>query len=89
LSTLSTNQRLKTALGGFISFTGFIILAIVILTSTNAVDIKSIFQNEVMVGAVAFLGLLDVLCGVFLISREKTLKELFSSQKNKTNEDVK
>jgi hypothetical protein len=42
-----------------------------------------------MVGAIAFLGLLDVLCGVFLVSREKTLKELFTSQKNKTNEDVK
>ena len=89
MSTLSTNKRLKTALGGFVSFTGFIILAIVILTSTNAADMKSIFQNEVMVGAIAFLGLLDVLCGVFLVSKDKTLKKLFTSKKNKTNEDVK
>jgi hypothetical protein len=89
LPALSTNKRLITALGGFVSFTGFLILVIVILTATGAADMKSVFQNGVMIGAVAFLGFLDVFCGVLLIFREKRLKNLFASQKKKTNNDVK
>jgi formate hydrogenlyase subunit 3/multisubunit Na+/H+ antiporter MnhD subunit len=89
LSALSTNQRLKTALGGFVSFTGFIILVIVILTATGAADMKNVFQNGVMVGAVAFLGFIDVFCGVLLVFREKRLKNLFASQKKKTSDDIK
>ncbi len=89
LSALSTNQRLKTALGGFVSFTGFIILVIVILTASGAADMKSVFQNGVMVGAVAFLGFLDVFCGVLLVFKEKRLQNLFASQKKKTDDDVK
>ncbi len=88
LSTLSTNKRLKTALGGFVSFTGFIILVIVILTSTGAADMKNIFQSGVMIGAVAFLGFLDVFCGILLVFREKRLKDLFASQKKKTDKDI-
>ncbi len=89
LSGLSTNQRLKTALGGFVSFTGFVVLAIVILTATGTADMNSVFQSGVMVGAVAFLGFLDVLCGVLLVFREKRLKGLFASQKKKPHNDVK
>jgi hypothetical protein len=90
LSTLSTNKRLKTALGGFVSFTGFIILVIVILTSIGAADMKSVFQSGVMIGAVAFLGFLDIFCGVLLfVKEEKKLKELFAPQKKKTDKDVK
>ena len=89
LSALSTSQRLKTALGGFISFTGAIILVIVILTAIGAADMKSLVQSGVMVGAVAVLGFLDVFCGILLVFREKKLKELFASQKKKPDNDVK
>ncbi len=89
MSTLSTNQRLKIALGGFVSFTGFVILVIVILTVTGAADLKIVFQSGVMVGAVAVLGFLDVFCGGLLFFREKRLKDLFASQKNETDNDVK
>jgi hypothetical protein len=89
LSALSTNKRLKTTLGGFVSFTGFIILVIVILTATGAADMKSVFQNGITVGAVGVLGFLDVFCGILLVFREKKLKNLFASQKKKTDNNVK
>lgn len=88
MSTLSTSQRLKIALGGFVSFTGFIILVAVILTATGAADMQSVFQNEVMVGGVAFMGFLDVLCGLLLVFREKRIKWLSTSQKKKPDDYV-
>jgi len=88
LSALSKSKRLQTALGGFAFFTGFIILVIMILTATGAADMKSVFQNGVMVGAVAFLGVLDVLCGVLLVFGEK-IRLLFAPQKKKPDDNVK
>ena len=88
LSTLSTNQRLRIALGGFVSFAGFLVLVIAILVATGSVEIQSVFQSGVMVGAVAFLGFLDVFCGFFLVFREKSLKELFASEKKKTDNNI-
>jgi hypothetical protein len=69
---------LKTALGGFVSFTGFTVLVVVVLTSSGAADMKSVFQNGVMIGTVAVLGFLDVFCGFILFLREKKLRDLFS-----------
>ena len=88
LPTFSTSQRLKIALGGFVSFTGFTILVAVILTATGAADMQSVFQNEVMVGGVAFMGFLDVLCGLLLVFREKRIKWLSTSQKKKPDDYV-
>jgi hypothetical protein len=88
LSVLSTTKRLRIALGGFLSFTGFIILIMVIFTETGAADMQAVLQNGVMVGAVAILGLLDVLCGLMLFYREKRLKDLIASQKRKPRDDV-
>ncbi len=87
LSTLSTNKRLKTALGGFVAFTGFIVLIIVIMSSTDSVDIKSVFQNKVLIGAAAFLGVLDIFCGLLLFFREKNFK-LFTPKKKKTSDNI-
>ena len=89
MSVLSANQRLKTSLGGFVSFTGFIILVIVILTGTDAVDMKSVFQNEVMIGGVAAIGLLDILCGLLVVFRDRKLKLSFTTHKKKTENNVK
>ena len=50
---------------------------------------ENVFQNGVMIGAVAFLGFLDVFCGFFLVFREKSLKKLFASKKKKTDNDIK
>jgi hypothetical protein len=88
LSTLSTNQRLRIALGGFVSFAGFLVLVIVILVATGSLEIQNVFQSGVIVGAVAFLGFLDVFCGFFLVFREKSLKELFAPEKKKTDNNI-
>jgi hypothetical protein len=88
LSALSTNKRLRTALGGFVSFTGFIILLIVILSATGTTDIGVVFQNQTIINAIAFLGLLDVFCGILLYFSEKNFSNLFSSKKKKTDEDI-
>lgn len=88
VSAISTSKRLKTALGGFVSFTGFIILVTMILTATGAADIGSVFQNEVIVGIVAFIGFLDVFCGLLLVLREKRLDWLFAPHKKKPSDDV-
>jgi uncharacterized membrane protein len=88
LSALSANQRLKTSLGGFVSFTGFIILVVVILTGTGAVDMKSVFQNEVMMGSVAAMGFLDILCGLFVVFRDKKIKLSFTTHKKKTENNI-
>jgi len=79
---------LKTALGGFVSFTGFVILVTMILTATGAVDIGSVFQNEVIVGIVTFIGFLDVFCGLILVLREKSPDWLFAPHKKKPSDDV-
>ena len=73
LSMFTTGQRLKIALGGFISFTGLIILVVVFLVASNAVDINLIIQNEVIIGAIVLIGIIDVVCGFFLIFKEKIM----------------
>ena len=85
---ISTSKRLKIALGGFVSFAGFVILVAVALTATGATDIGSVLQNEVIVGTVAFIGFLDIFCGLILVLREKRLAWLFAPHKKKPSDDV-
>jgi hypothetical protein len=87
-SAFSRNQRLKIALGGFMSFTGFLILAMVILTATGSTNLESIIQNQVVIGVVATLGFLDVFCGILLYFREKNLRLLIPSHKKEPDNYV-
>jgi hypothetical protein len=88
LSTLSTRDRLKIALGGFVSFSGFIVLIMVFLSATGAADMNSVFQSPVMIGAAAFLGGLDIICGAFLVFRGKRLGWSIPTKKEKANGNV-
>ena len=88
MSTLSTTKRLKIALGGFVSFTGFIILILVVLAGTGAADLSAIFQNEFLMTAILSLGFLDIFCGILLFFTDTRLKFLFASQKKKPDNDV-
>jgi len=88
LPTLSISDRLKIALGGFVAFTGFIVMVIVILTATGSTEIKSVLQSDVMIGAVAFLGFLDVFCGILLLLGEKKVRWSFTTQKKKTDNQI-
>ena len=88
MSTLSTTNRLKIALGGFVSFTGFIILILVVLTGTGAADLSAVFQNEFLLTAILALGFLDIFCGILLAFTNTRLKLLFTSQKKKPDNDI-
>jgi hypothetical protein len=63
-------QRLKIALGGFVSFVGFILLIFVFLTTTKAANLESVMQNELIAVAVV-VGVLDILCGFILFRKRR------------------
>ena len=63
-------QRLKIALGGFVSFVGFVLLILAFLTTTRTVNLESVMQNELIAAAAAIVGILDIVCG-FILFRKK------------------
>lgn len=60
-------QRFKIALGGFMSFIGFIILILAVLVITKTLDIENILQHGLLVDVMAIIGVLDVLVGILLL----------------------
>ena len=60
-------QRFRIALGGFISFIGFIILIMAALLITETIDIENILQHNLLAGVMAVIGILDILAGVLLL----------------------
>jgi hypothetical protein len=84
----SRAQRLKIALGGFVSFTGLMIVLFVILTASGAGNPVSAFQNEIVIAFVAGIGILDVVCGLILLLRDKKIGLSFASNKKQPQEDV-
>jgi hypothetical protein len=62
-------QRLKIAIGGFIFFTGILLLILAFLTTTKAANLESIMPNELIIAIAAVVGILDVVCG-FLLFRK-------------------
>jgi uncharacterized membrane protein len=63
-------QRLKIALGGFVSFVGFMILLFALLTMTKTVNLESVVKNELIVAVAVIVGILDIICG-FLLFRKR------------------
>jgi uncharacterized membrane protein len=63
-------QRLKIALGGFVSFVGFMLLLFALLTTTGAANLESVIPNELVVAVVVIVGILDIICG-FLLFRKR------------------
>lgn len=66
----SPKQRLKIALGGFVSFVGLMLLIFVFLTTTRTVNLGTVMQNELIVTVVVIVGILDIICG-FLLFRKR------------------
>jgi uncharacterized membrane protein len=62
-------QRLKIALGGFVSFIGFMLLIFAVLTTTRTANLESIMQNGFIVAVAIIVGILDIICG-FLLFRK-------------------
>lgn len=63
-------QRLKIAIGGFISLVGFMILLFALLATTRTVNLESVMKNELIVAFAVIVGILDIICG-FLLFRKR------------------
>lgn len=66
----SHQERLKIALGGFISFIGLMIIIFAFLTITKTIDLTLILQNHWMITVVALVGALDIVAGVLLFKKD-------------------
>ncbi len=88
MPTFSTAQRLKIALGGFLSFTGFLIVISTILTATGTVHFESVFQNELFIPIVAAMGALAVVCGLLLVFRNKMALRSFAAHQEKPSNNA-
>jgi len=88
MPTFSKAQRLKIALGGFVSFTGFMMLLLAMLTATETGNPSSVFQNELVIAAVVAVGILDVVCGFLLYLKDREISFSFTSHKKKPHNDV-
>jgi hypothetical protein len=71
IPTFSNSQRLKIALGGFVSFIGLLVLACAMLTLTGAANLASLFQNELLAAIACAIGALDIACGLILVLSNK------------------
>ena len=70
MSYFPLKQRLKIALGGFLSLAGFIILLLALLTTTGTVNLENVVKTEFIVAVAVIVGILDIICG-FLLFRKK------------------
>jgi hypothetical protein len=64
--SFSLTQRLKIALGGFVSFVGLMVLSVTILTMTNSVNLEGVVHSDFIIAVVVVVGLLDVVSGFLL-----------------------
>lgn len=67
MSYFTRKQRLKIALGGFVSFIGFVILALTVLVVTKTIDAENILQPGLLVGVMVVIGVLDIIAGILLL----------------------
>jgi hypothetical protein len=84
----STAQRLKIALGGFVCFTGFLVLACAILTITGATNLDLVFGNGLGTAVVTTVAALDVVCGLLLVLRNKEIVLSFTSHQEKADNNT-
>jgi hypothetical protein len=63
-------QRLKIALGGFVLFTGLLLVILTLLTITKAANLETAIPNELIVAFAAVVGILDVVCGYILFRKK-------------------
>ena len=73
MSRLSTPQRLKIALGGFVSFIGVAVLSLAVLTLTDSADLPAVMQGNVALAAISVVAALDIGTGLLLILKNREI----------------
>ena len=63
----TSKQRLKIALGGFLTLVGFSIIALTVLTMTKTLDIESVLQPNLLLSLTTAIGVLDIIAGILLL----------------------
>ncbi len=87
MPVFSDTQRLKIALGGFVSFTGLLILVSAILNATGTANLGLVFQSGLAIAIASIVALLDVACGLLLVLEGKKIN-LFASHQKKPNNNA-
>ena len=67
MPNFADKQRFKIALGGFLSFLGFVILIFTYLVVTNTIDVENVLQSGLLVNVMVVIGGLDILAGIILL----------------------
>ncbi|MDH5460057.1 MAG: hypothetical protein OEY95_03195 [Candidatus Bathyarchaeota archaeon] len=67
MSHFTRKQRLIIALGGFLFFVGFMVLAMVILAAMDIIDIANLLQFGFLKEILIVIGVLDVVAGILLL----------------------
>ena len=88
MSVFSINQRLKIALGGFLTFTGFVILVIAIILATDAADLSYIFGGANGVIALSIVAILEIVGGTILFLGSKKITISFAGDEKKTDKNT-
>jgi hypothetical protein len=88
MSKLSTPQRLKIALGGFVSFAGLAVLACAFLTLSGAADLSTVFQSNITLWVISAIAALDIGCGLLLILRNREIILSLAANQEKTSNNA-
>ena len=63
----NSKQRLKIALGGFLTLVGFSVIALTVLTMTKTLDVESVLQPSLLLSLTTAMGVLDIIAGILLL----------------------
>ena len=63
----TSKQRLKIALGGFLTLVGFSIITLTVLTITKTLDVESVLQPNLLLSLTTAMGVLDIIAGILLL----------------------
>ena len=63
----TSKQRLKIALGGFLTLVGFSIITLIVLTMTKTLDVESVLQPNLLLSLTTAMGVLDIIAGILLL----------------------
>jgi hypothetical protein len=88
MSRLSTPQRLKIALGGFVSFIGVAVLSLAVLTLTDSADLPAVMQGNVALVAISVVAALDIGTGLLLILKNREIILSLTANQQKTSDQA-